>query len=107
MNTQVAVDEARVKLVKPDSPEFTMYYLVSEGYHVPIAKKCVEEAVRRSNMHDDLIDTCADMASILNGLHLGTMIDNSDKVDHIRKVEENARTLISKSKNNNGNKDGS
>ena len=101
MKTQVAVDTARVKLVNPDSPEFNVYYLVGKGYHVPIAKKCVEEAVRRSNMHDDLLNSCKDMASILNGLHLGTLIDNSGKVDHIRQVEKEARDLIAQAKKEN------
>jgi len=52
-----------------------------------------EFIVKCVNERDELVGALRDMKSILNGLHLNSVI-NFDKCELIRKTEEDARLLL-------------
>ncbi|MHA1469076.1 MAG: hypothetical protein ACTSSP_00795 [Candidatus Asgardarchaeia archaeon] len=83
-----------------EGEEEEIKYLFEKDYSFAQTLKRIKkvEVKAQSNINDDLLNACQDMASILNGLHLGTMIDNGDKVDRIREVEDNARDIIARAK---------
>jgi len=58
----------------------------------------IEAAPETEEQRDALLDSCMDMASILNGLYFGTLIDSIERVDRIREVEKNARVIIALTK---------
>jgi hypothetical protein len=58
-----------------------------------------EKAVAAWNtrpIEDELHEACMDMASILNGLYLGTCIDSQSRVDMIRRTEDKAKSALRK-----------